>query len=38
MSVTNTAISNLKDEPGLLVITQNELADRAAQKHHTPYG
>lgn len=32
MSVTNTAISNLKDEPGLLVITQNELADRAAQK------
>ncbi|AVK61670.1 PTS mannitol transporter subunit IICBA [Lactobacillus sp. CBA3605] len=32
MSVTNTAISNLKDEPGLLVITQDELADRAAQK------
>ncbi len=32
MSVTNTAISNLKDEPGLLVITQNELADRATQK------
>jgi len=32
MAVTNTAISNLKDEPGLLVITQNELADRAAQK------
>lgn len=32
MSVTNTAISNLKDEPGLLVITQNELADRAEQK------
>jgi len=32
MNVTNTAISNLKDEPGLLVITQDELADRAAQK------
>ncbi|VDG21139.1 PTS mannitol transporter subunit IICBA [Lactiplantibacillus mudanjiangensis] len=32
MSVTNTAISNLKDEPGLLVITQDELADRANQK------
>ncbi|WP_353989901.1 PTS mannitol transporter subunit IICBA [Pediococcus argentinicus] len=32
MSVTNTAINNLKDEPGLLVVTQDELADRAAQK------
>lgn len=32
MSVTNTAINNLKDEPGLLVVTQEELADRASQK------
>ncbi|ANZ69956.1 PTS mannitol transporter subunit IICBA [Pediococcus claussenii] len=32
MSVTNTAINNLKDEPGLLVVTQDELAERAAQK------
>lgn len=32
MSVTNTAINNLRDEPGLLVVTQEELADRAAQK------
>lgn len=30
--VTNTAVRNLKDEPGLLVITQEELADRALQK------
>ncbi|KRM96125.1 PTS system, mannitol-specific IIBC component [Liquorilactobacillus aquaticus DSM 21051] len=30
--VTNTAISRLKDEQGLLVITQDELADRASQK------
>ncbi|MBU7498518.1 PTS mannitol transporter subunit IICBA [Lactiplantibacillus pentosus] len=30
--VTNTAISRLKDEDGLLVITQAELADRAQQK------
>ncbi|MFT9203262.1 MAG: PTS mannitol transporter subunit IICBA [Liquorilactobacillus satsumensis] len=30
--VTNTAISRLKDEDGLLVITQEELADRALQK------
>lgn len=30
--VTNTAIRNLKDEYGLLVITQAELADRALQK------
>ena len=33
--VTNTAVRNLKDEPGLLVITQEELADRALQK--TPH-
>lgn len=31
-SVTNTAISNLRDEPGLLVVTQKELADRALKK------
>ncbi|AUJ30717.1 MAG: PTS mannitol transporter subunit IICBA [Liquorilactobacillus hordei] len=30
--VTNTAISRLKDENGLLVITQEELAERALQK------
>ncbi|KRM92739.1 PTS mannitol transporter subunit IICBA [Liquorilactobacillus cacaonum] len=30
--VTNTAISRLKDENGLLVITQAELAERALQK------
>ncbi|MFT8748187.1 PTS mannitol transporter subunit IICBA [Liquorilactobacillus nagelii] len=30
--VTNTAISRLKDEDGLLVVTQEELADRAQQK------
>ncbi|MFT8393301.1 MAG: PTS mannitol transporter subunit IICBA [Liquorilactobacillus ghanensis] len=30
--VTNTAINRLKDEDGLLVITQAELADRASQK------
>jgi PTS system mannitol-specific IIC component len=30
--VTNTAISRLKDEAGLLVVTQEELADRAQQK------
>lgn len=35
ISVTNTAISKLKDESGLLVITQEELADRALQK--TPH-
>ena len=33
--VTNTAVRNLRDEPGLLVITQEELADRALQK--TPH-
>ncbi len=32
ISVTNTAVRNLKDEPGLLVVTQEELADRARQK------
>ncbi|WP_416353059.1 PTS mannitol transporter subunit IICB [Agrilactobacillus fermenti] len=32
LSVTNTAINNLKDEPGLLVVTQDELANRALQK------
>ncbi|BDR55578.1 PTS mannitol transporter subunit IICB [Xylocopilactobacillus apis] len=32
LSVTNVAISKLKDEPGLLVVTQNELAERAAEK------
>lgn len=32
LSVTNTAVRNLKDENGLLVITQAELADRAKQK------
>lgn len=30
--VTNTAVRNLKDESGLLVVTQEELADRAKQK------
>lgn len=30
--VTNTAVRNLKDESGLLVVTQEELADRALQK------
>ncbi|BAN75879.1 MULTISPECIES: PTS mannitol transporter subunit IICBA [Lacticaseibacillus] len=34
LSVTNTAISNLQDKPGLLVVTQDELADRA--KKQTP--
>ena len=34
LSVTNTAISNLQDKPGLLVVTQEELADRA--KKQTP--
>ncbi|MCI1920718.1 MAG: PTS mannitol transporter subunit IICBA [Liquorilactobacillus nagelii] len=32
ITVTNTAISRLKDEDGLLVVTQEELADRAQQK------
>jgi len=32
LSVTNTAINSLKDEPGLLVVTQDELASRALQK------
>lgn len=32
LPVTNTAVRNLKDEDGLLVITQEELADRALQK------
>lgn len=32
LSVTNTAINNLKDEPGLLVVTQEELASRALKK------
>ncbi|AKP68277.1 PTS mannitol transporter subunit IICBA [Companilactobacillus ginsenosidimutans] len=32
LSVTNTAINNLKDESGLLVVTQDELADRALTK------
>lgn len=35
ISVTNTAVSRLKDEPNLLVVTQEELAERAAQK--TPH-
>ncbi|KRK64306.1 PTS system mannitol-specific transporter subunit IIBC [Companilactobacillus tucceti DSM 20183] len=35
LSVTNTAINNLKDEPGLLVVTQDELASRALQKTPT---
>ena len=30
--VTNTSISNLQDETGLLVVTQNELATRALEK------
>ena len=34
LPVTNTAISNLQDKPGLLVVTQEELADRA--KTQTP--
>ncbi|WP_251716431.1 PTS mannitol transporter subunit IICBA [Lactobacillus agrestimuris] len=33
--VTNIAVRNLKDENGLLVVTQEELADRALQK--TPH-
>lgn len=32
LPLTNTAVRNLKDENGLLVITQEELADRALQK------
>ena len=32
VSVTNTAVSRLQDEPDLLVVTQVELAERAAQK------
>lgn len=32
ISVTNTAVSRLKDEPGLLVVTQEELAERALEK------
>ncbi|WP_373472039.1 PTS mannitol transporter subunit IICB [Carnobacterium alterfunditum] len=32
ISVTNSAIGNLKDEEGLLVITQKELTPRAKQK------
>lgn len=32
LSVTNSAVRNLKDEDGLLVITQEELAERAAEK------
>jgi len=32
ISVTNSAINNLKDEEGLLVITQEELTTRAKQK------
>lgn len=32
LPVTNSAVRNLKDEHGLLVITQEELADRAADK------
>lgn len=32
MPVTNSSISNLKDEDGLLVITQEELTERAKQK------
>lgn len=32
LSVTNTAISNLQDQPGLLVVTQEELADRALKQ------
>lgn len=32
LPVTNTAVRNLKDEDGLLVITQEELTDRARQK------
>lgn len=32
LSVTNTAISNLQDQPGLLVVTQEELADRGKDK------
>lgn len=35
ISVTNTAVSRLQDEPNLLVVTQEELAERAAQK--TPH-
>lgn len=32
MSVTNSAINNLVDEEGVLIITQEELAERAKVK------
>lgn len=32
LSVTNTAVNRLQDEQGLLVVTQAELAERAAQR------
>ena len=32
ISVTNTAVNRLKDEQGLLVVTQEELAERALQR------
>lgn len=32
ISVTNTAVNKLQDEQGLLVITQEELAERAAER------
>lgn len=35
ISVTNSSINNLKEEDGLLVITQEELTERASQK--TPH-
>ena len=37
ISVTNTAISNLKPENNLMVITQKELAERAAKKAPNAY-
>ena len=37
VSVTNTAVSRLQDEPDLLVVTQAELAERAAQKPQVLY-
>ena len=36
ISVTNTAVNRLKDEQGLLVVTQEELAERALQRQQLP--
>lgn len=34
ISVSNQAISNLQDTANTLIVTQEELADRAGQKPH----